>query len=596
MRPGAILRLGVPAALLCLAAGTAAGTPQGDSRTTAFLHASVVPMDTERLLLDQTVVVSGSRILTMGPSTRTPVPPGAHRVDAHGLFLMPGLGDMHVHVYAPEELTLYAASGITSVFNLDGRPAHLLWRRRVASGELFGPAITTAGPTFRVPRSPEEAVREVDRQADAGYDAVKIYNEVSKAEYPALTAEAKRRHLLLVGHVAREPGFAATLAAGQSIAHAEEFVYTFFRDDPESGNEVVHPLDTTKIPRAVALTKEAGVSVIATLVAFHNIVRQATNLPAYLRNPELAFLPPFQRELLEPARNTYARRFAKELLPGLAVSYEFQRQLVLALHEGGVPVLAGTDASWLGVPGGSLIEEVENFQDAGFTPYAALRTATSDAAAMLRQEGEFGTLRAGKRADILVLRRNPLEDVRSLREMAGVVVAGRWVPETERRRMIDTLPKVYAAGMRRLEFLAESDPAALDAYLSANDPLGALSSALLRERIATGGAASVVAMLRRVRQANPDSPMTSEETINQLGYDLIGQKNGEDALAMFRLNTELYPSSGNAYDSLAETYLGLGDKARAREYYAKALEVQPDYVNAKGARAILDSELKGAAD
>ncbi len=140
MRPGTILRLALPAAVLCLAArvaGTAPGAPRNDSGTTAFLHASVVPMDTERLLADQTVVVSGSRILTMGPSPRTPVPPAAHRIDARGLFLMPGLADMHVHVYVPEELTLYAASGVTTVFNLDGRPAHLLWRRRVASGELF---------------------------------------------------------------------------------------------------------------------------------------------------------------------------------------------------------------------------------------------------------------------------------------------------------------------------------------------------------------------------------------------------------------------------------------------------------------------------
>jgi|KBSSwiStaDraftv2_1062776.scaffolds.fasta_scaffold03617_7 tetratricopeptide (TPR) repeat protein len=597
MRLRALLRIAAPAAILGLAARSAGpapatvAAPRGDSRTTAFLHASVVPMDSERLLPDQTVVVSGSRILTLGPSPSTPVPPAAHRIDARGLFLMPGLADMHVHVYVPEELTLYAASGVTTVFNLDGRPAHLLWRRRVASGELFGPAIYTAGPTFRRPRSADEAAQEVDRQADAGYDAVKIYNEVSRAEYPALTAEAKRRNMILVGHVAREPGFAATLAAGQSIAHAEELVYTVFNDDPDPRHEVVHTLDTTKIPHAVAMTKEAGVSVIATLVAFHNIVRQATNLPAYLRNPDLAFLAPFQRELLEPAHNTYANRFAKETLPGLGVSYEFQRQLVLALHDGGVPILAGTDASWLGVPGTSLIEEVENFQDAGFTPYAALRTATADAAALLRQEREFGTLRAGNRADLLVLRRNPLEDVHRLRDMAGVMVAGRWIPEAERRRLIEELPKAYAAGRRRLEALAASDPPALDAYLSANDPLGALSSALLRGRVrSAGGAASVVDMLRRVRQANPDSPMVSEETINQLGYDLVGQKSGEDALAMFRLNTELYPRSGNAYDSLAETYLGLGDKARAREYYAKALEVQPDYGNAKAARAILDAK------
>lgn len=597
MRFRAIARLAVSAAVLFLAGGVAvSAAPQAEARVTAFLHASVVPMDAERLLRDQTLVVSGTRILTIGPTASTPVPPGARRIDASGLFLMPGLADMHVHVYVPEELTLYAAHGVTSVFNLDGRPAHLSWRRRTARGELLGPAIYTAGPMFNRPRSPEEAVEEVDRQADAGYDAVKIYNQVSRAEYAPLVAEAKRRNLILVGHVAREPGFEATLAAGQAIAHAEEYVYTFFNDDPNPQNEVVHPLDTAKIPRAVSMTRQAGVSVIPTLVAFHNIVRQATALPAYLRNPDLASLAPFQRALLEPERNTYARRFAKERLPGLAVSYEFQRQLVRALHDGGVPILAGTDASWLGVPGASLIEEVENFQDAGFTPYSALRTATADAAAMLHREDDFGTLRAGRRADVLVLRRNPLEDVRGLREMAGVMVNGRWIPEAERRRTIEELPAAYAAGLRRLRGLAATDPPALDAYLSANDPKGALSAAILRERVSTAGAVGVTDMLRSVRRANPESPLTSEETINQLGYDLAGARGGDDAIALFRLNTEFYPSSGNAYDSLAETYLGRGDRARAREYYVKALAVQPDYVNAKAARALLETELKADAN
>src|SRR5262249_50098397 len=162
-----------------------------------------------------------------------------------------------------------------------------------------------------------------------------------------------------------------------------------------------------------------------------------------------------------PERNTYARRFAKERLPGLAVSYEFQRQLVLALHDGGVPILAGTDAAWLGVPGTSLIEEGENFQDLGFTPYAALRLATADAAAMPRREAGFGTLRPGRRADVLALRRNPLEDVRRLREMAGVMVNGRWIPEAERRRAIEALPAAYAGELRRLESLASTDPRAL---------------------------------------------------------------------------------------------------------------------------------------
>jgi imidazolonepropionase-like amidohydrolase len=548
-------------------------------------------MDTERLLRDQTLLVQDGRIRTIGPSAKAPVPAGARVVDASGLFLMPGLADMHVHVYAPEELTLYAAAGVTTVFNLDGRPAHLAWRRRTANGELPGPAIYSAGPAFNRPREAGEAVAEVDRQAAAGYDAIKIYNQVSAAEYRALTAEAKKKGLVLVGHVARRPGFAATLSAGQSIAHAEEYVYTFFNDDPDPRNEVVHPLDTMKIPRAVALTKEAGVSVIPTLVAFHNIVRQATALPAYLKNPDLAYLAPFQREQLEPGRNTYARRFAKDRLPGLAVSYEFQRQLVRALHEGGVPILAGTDASWLGVPGFSLLEEIQNFQDLGFSPYAALRTATADCAKLLRREDEFGTLRVGARADILVLRRNPLEGVGNLRAYAGVMVNGRWIPEPERLRAIASLPQAYASSLRRLTAQAASDPPALDAYLADNDPLGAIGSAVLRSLAASRGTSAVVEMLRRLHQTRPEATLSGEETLNQLGYELLG-RDGEAAVAIFRLNTELYPKSGNAYDSLGEAYLTLGDKPRARESYARALEVQPDYVNAEAARKLLEVELK----
>ena len=92
----------------------------------------------------------------------------------------------------------------------------------------------------------------------------------------------------------------------------------------------------------------------------------------------MIFPPSMMRAKLEPARNTYANRFDPVVIPGLAVSYEFQRQLVKALHASGVPILAGTDASWLGVPGFCLLDEIEIFQDLGFTPYEAIQTATAD--------------------------------------------------------------------------------------------------------------------------------------------------------------------------------------------------------------------------
>jgi imidazolonepropionase-like amidohydrolase len=510
-------------------------------------------------------------------------------VDAKGRYLVPGLADMHVHIYAPQELTLYVVNGVTTVFDLDGRPVYLDWRARIARGELLGPTIYSAGPMFNRRRSPEEAVAEVDRQADAGYDAVKIYNQVSAAEYPALTAEAKKKNLILVGHVAREPGFTATLAAGQSIAHAEEFVYTFFKDDAEP-NEVVHPLDTLKIPKAVAMTREAGISVIPTLVAFHNIVRQATALQAYLQDPHFKYHAPFLRAQLEPAANTYAHRWEPESFPGLKLNYEFQRLLVAALHDGGVPILAGTDAAWLGVPGFSLIEEIENFQDIGFTPYAALRTATANPARLLRRESDFGTIAVGRRGDLVLLRENPLTDARHLRSVDGVMANGRWIPDAERRRLLEGVPGSYERMLAHVTAQARSRLAAVDTELAADDPMGALSSAVLTDLLASSDPRQVSRALAELHRSNPGSHLTTEETLNQLGYDLYGRTQKDAAIEIFLLNTELYPASGNAWDSLAETYLRMGDAARAKELYRKALAIEPNYTNAKEARRIVEGK------
>jgi hypothetical protein len=576
---------------LAPAAAAFAGSPARADTLIAFVHANVVPMDSDRVLRDQTVVVSSGKIAAIGPTGKTAVPAGARRVDAAGGYLTPGLADMHVHVYTPEELTLYAVNGVTSVFNLNGRPAHLAMRRSIASGELFGPTLYSVGPTFDHPRTPEEAVAEVDRISAEGWDGVKIYNQVSKAEYPALTAEAKKKNLILVGHVAREPGFEATLASGQSIAHAEEFVYTFFNDDPDPSHEVVHALDTYRIPKAVEMTKQAGISVIPTLVAFHNIVRQATEVKKYLEDPNLVYMFPTMRAALEPARNTYANRFLPDRLPGLAVSYEFQRQLVKALHDGGVPILAGTDASWLGVPGFCLIEEIENFQDLGFTPYAALKTATVDAAKLFRKDGEFGMITPGMRADLILTRQNPLEDVRGLRGIEGVMVRGRWIPAAERKAMFEAIPPAYRKALDQMERQFEADPAALDAYLAANDPYGNIASGVLVDLTARRPPAEVASTLRRSATTGKAPHLTGEETLNQLGYDLLAAKKPDAAVEIFRLNVELYPKSGNTYDSLAETYLGLGKKDLAREYYARALQAQPDYPNAKAAKEILAKQL-----
>jgi len=325
----------------------------GSATTVAFVHVNVVPMNRELVLTDQTVVVQDGRILKVGPAAKT---------------------DAHVHLQTPTEFPLYLANGVTTVFNLDGRPAHLLWRKKIAAGEMLGPAIFTTGPIFTQANKPKEAVRMVDEQAELGYDAVKIYNGVSKEEYPALIAEAKKKRMLLMGHVPRGPDFEMTLAAGQSIAHLEEYTYTFF--NPKHDNDDSHIVyDESRVPEAVQLTVKAGIYVTPTLSTYATIVQQATALDAFLKNTDLKYDPPWIQASLQPAANRYNNGFNISEYSRIRTSLALQRKLVKALEDAKVPLMCGTDASDVGpVAGFGIHKELQKLVNDGLTPYQALQS------------------------------------------------------------------------------------------------------------------------------------------------------------------------------------------------------------------------------
>src|SRR5688500_2968693 len=236
----------------------------------AFVDVTVLPMDRDAALAHQTVVVTDGRVRAIGPSKRVKIPADAMRIDGRGMWLMPGLTDAHVHIESLEELRLYLASGVTSVFNLHGSPTHLDWARQVEAGTLAGPAIVTSGPILARPFTPEEAVREVDAQAAAGYDAVKIYNQVGAGEYGPLVAEAKAKGLLVVGHIPPKAGFAAVVRAGQSIVHAEELIYTAL--NASGDDSPAPPIDRSRIPEVVKAIAGARLFVTPTLSMYRDIL------------------------------------------------------------------------------------------------------------------------------------------------------------------------------------------------------------------------------------------------------------------------------------------------------------------------------------
>ena len=544
----------------------------------AFVNVNVVPLDREGVLENRTVVVREGRISEIGAAGQTKVPKGATRIEGKGRYLVPGLVDMHAHLYSPAELPLYLANGVTTVFNLNGRPANLLWRADVEAGRLAGPTIYSCGPTIRTAQKADEARRLVAEQKQAGYDAIKIYNGVSQEAYDVLISEAKRHGLLYIGHIPRAPGFESVLKAGQAIAHAEEYVYTTFKNKTD---------DESRIPEVAAATAKAGVQVVPTFVAFDHIIKQVETLPALLAAPEMKYLAPWVRDSWGLDVNPYKLRLGKEGAL-LNASLAFQRKLVRELHRQGVRIMTGTDAMNPGVvPGFSEHEELRHLIDIGFTPFEALRAATRYPAEFLSPQGNFGTIAAGKRADLLLVDTNPLQDIRTLSRPLGVMTRGRWMARAELRRMLEEVPSLYAKQAEVTKAGLTEGSEKVWEYLHYNDPTDTLLARSAGDIIVEQGIEKFQRAFDLARKKNQSSPFVQENFINALGYYLVGQKRMKEAIEVFKLNVAAYPKSGNTYDSLAEAYMNSGDKARAIEFYRQAIEVEPNYPNATAAAELI---------
>jgi imidazolonepropionase-like amidohydrolase len=582
-----IRRLIAALSVMLLVASFAAGGAAADSLPTAFVHVNVIPMDQERVLEDQTVIVAGGRINQMGPAKAIKVPGHAKLIDGRGKYLIPGLIDAHVHLESTTEFALYLANGVTTVFNLDGRPAHLRWRRQIADGEMVGPTIFSTGPIFHQRRTPEEDIQLVDEQAAAGYDGIKVYNQVSKEEYPALINEAKRKNMLLMGHVAREPGFAMTLQYGQSIAHLEEFIYTNF--EPSGTDDFDHiVLDDSKIPAIVRETKDSGIYVTATLNTFATIVEQATNLDAFLKNPDLHYVAPWTLANYQPDHDGYKKGFGPDKYQILRDTLAIQRKLLKALSDAGVPLMTGTDATEVGpISGFGLHHELQEFVNDGLTPYEALKAATMTPAQYLRGAGEFGTVTAGKRADLVLLAANPLADISNAQKIEGVIVRGRWLPESELNHDLQQVPEKYRQECAQVETMLRENPPGAIRYFGEHDPLGLLQRFTISVVAANEGREDLVRMLERLRAADPKAQLVSEQGINALGYDLLGKKLYPQAIAVLETNTRNFPKSANTFDSLAEAYADSGDISSAITNYEHALGVDPTYANADVAKKFI---------
>jgi imidazolonepropionase-like amidohydrolase len=435
-------------------------TPAAAQDVTVFRNVAVIPMDTPepRVLEAQSVVVRGERIESIGPVADVAVPAGARVVDGAGRFLLPGLAEMHAHVpggndarYVEEVLFLFVANGVTTARGMLGEAAHLVLRERLAQHEVLGPRLYTSGPSLNDQgvSSPADAARIVSTQAQAGYDFVKVHPGPTREEYDAAVAAADESGIELAGHVPAAVGIMRALQARQAtIDHLDGYVEAL-APEPRRANggffgiDLADAVERSGIPRLVTYTVEQGVWNVPTQTLIEHWPAPEPSVDTLLARPEMAYVSPQTRTQWANSKRQMTSAPGYSADRGRAL-VAVRRELVKALHDAGAGLLLGSDAPQVfNVPGFSLHREIAAMEAAGLTPYEVLRTGTASPAVFFGAEDEFGTVREGLAADLVLVSGNPLEDTRRLMRPDGVMVRGRWLERAELDARLEAIAARY---------------------------------------------------------------------------------------------------------------------------------------------------------
>ncbi|MGI9068581.1 MAG: amidohydrolase family protein [Pyrinomonadaceae bacterium] len=472
--------------LLTILLSASAIAQNSAGQSLVLTHVTVIDMTGAPPKPDQTVIITGNRITALGKSAEISVPRNSQVVDATGMFLIPGLWDMHVHlnyetVRQVEQslFPLFIANGVTSVrdmwnlHDVEGMKQIRKWRERIAAGELTAPRLAAVGrgidgvaggnAYIRV-KDVREARMAVQRIKHEGYDFVKIYSNLSRESFFAIADEAKKQNIPFAGHVPLSVGAVEASDAGmRSMEHLFETL------TPSSTiGEELKKQELALNEKFAALNgkpptpelEEASRRLTERFIDTYSDKKAANLFARFVQNdtwqcPTLVIYQIWaavdNKNLFNDARINYVplnvRTKDKQYFDAMLswsekeISmrkklYQLRLRQVNAAHRAGVKFLAGTDAtSTFPVHGFSLHDELALFVQAGLTPMEALQTATINPAKFLALADSLGTIEKGKFADLVLLDANPLAHINNTKKISAVIINGRFL----RREKLDKI-------------------------------------------------------------------------------------------------------------------------------------------------------------
>ena len=411
---------------------------------TVIAHVTVIPMDRQGVLADHSVLIRGDRIVSVGPAASIAIPASARHVDGRGKFLVPGLADMHAHDIEPPDLEMYVAAGVTQLRILAANPTAMALRDGKVGGDVLQPSVYVEGfltdgsppswPFAQIAKDPESITSVVKLHQQLRLPSIKAYGRLTRASYDALVSQGHAAGLHIVGHVPKDVGLEHALASGQkSIEH-------LFGYEPWLADE-------TRMTEIATRTQAAGAWNVPNLVLREHDAT-ANDVESISRIPGIRYAHP----AVVSAWRLSAGDRSEEEKAALARNVIARRAMVRALDRAGAHLLIGTDTgNPFVVPGFAVSDEIVMFVEAGVSPWAALRAATSGAAEYLGLTEEMGSIAPGRRADLLLVSGNPLDDITNLRRREGVMLRGVWHSASDLNARLERRAASFAAAKSQFD-------------------------------------------------------------------------------------------------------------------------------------------------
>ncbi len=422
---------------------------------TVFHNMNVLTMHADEINRSYTVIVENGYITWVGPAAQAEFPEGATVVEGD-VYLMPGLAEMHAHIPPQNQgeqrmkdtLVLYLSQGITTIRGMLGQPAHLELREQAAKGEILSPRIFTSGPSFNANsiQSEDQARQMVRDQVDAGYDLLKFHPGIQPQYFDAITQEANEFGIEFSGHISHRVGLLRSLNAGKgSIDHLDRYL-EFLSGDPDDredppiiyfGYDLTFDADESRIPEAAIMTRDAGVWNVPTNTLLENIFNPDNDTDTMRNWPGMEFMPDatldgwtnFVNNLR--SNEIYNEEQAREFL-------RLRLEITRILHDEGAGLMLGADAPQIfNPPGFSIYRELELKTRAGLSNFEALKTGTVNVGHYLGETDKTGKIDVGYRADLVLFRVNPLDEIMLSNEIEGVMSYGRLVDRRELDELLE---------------------------------------------------------------------------------------------------------------------------------------------------------------